>query len=208
MARTKIISFVSVILMTSLACNFLTSSKFLEQKLKPSKHLYTISGTLNPAREITVPGDTRVLILWTVLSEDPGYGYIFGEGTVDFVNYSFTINFDEPPPTEAMNRLDDLNLGYGRVILTANQRWNGKLPEASFSKDEIIGIAGSYFIFYIDGKVNSVKNADWLSDFSQGYSVGREVKMSSGFDKFKLVAPNTIQLIIDDLDNIDIADWR
>lgn len=207
MAHTKIIIFVSVILMTSLACNFLTSSKFLDQKLKPSKPLYTISGTLNPAKEITVPGNTRVLVLWMVLPDSAGYDYIFGEGTVNFENYAFTINFDGPPPPEALNKINDTTFGVGFVILTGNQKLDGKIDRKNFPADEIIGISANYAVIYVDGSFENVPNTGWINNFGQGYSVGQGVDMPEGFDEFKPVAPNKIQIIIDDFKNIKFLNF-
>jgi len=205
MNRSKIIILISASLTLSIACQFISSSTPLNQTKSTPKPLYTLSGTLHPAREITIPRNIRVLVLWTILTEDPAYLYIFGEGKLDFQNYTFVINLNAPPPTEAMNRLDNFALGYGRVILTANQRWNGKIPVDSFSKDDIIGLAASHLVFYINGDVNSVSGTEWLNLFNQGYSVGKVVEMLSGPDVFEPVAPNTIQIIIDDLENIDIA---
>lgn len=194
----------SAILITSLACNFITSSKLINQKAKP---LYTISGTLHPAREITLGRNTRVLVLWIVLSEYPGQGYIFGEGTVDFANYSFVINFDEAPPPEALNEVNDSAFGVGFVILTANQKWDGKIEEADFPADEIIGISANHAVIYIDGNFKSMPDAGWINNFGQGYSVGQGVDMPEGFDEFKPVAPNKFQIIIDDFENIEILNF-
>ena len=106
-----------------------------------------------------------------------------------------------------MNQLDGLSLAYGRVILTSNQKWNKRIPADSFNKEEILGIVATNMIFFIDGDITAAPNVDWLSAFNQGYSVAREVKMDSGFDKFEPAPPDSLQLIIDDIDNIEVADW-
>jgi hypothetical protein len=200
----KITSLTALSLMVTLACSFLTSSPLL----KTPEPLYSISGTLHPARETTLPGNTRVLVLWTVVSEDDPHLYIFGEGTLNFKNYTFSIPLYGPPPAEAINQLEGLSLGYGRVILTADQKLKKSIPPDSFTREEILGIVASDMIFYIDGDTSAAPNVDWLTAFDQGYSVAREVRIDSGSDKFEPAAPGSLQLIIDDLDNIEVANWR
>ena len=203
----KIVSLVAASLAITLACTLVTSSPLLQRSANTSEPFFTISGTLNPVSETTIPGNTRVLVLWTVLSSEPEYLYVFGEGTLDFQNYTFVIHFDGPPPNEVMNQIEDLSLGYGRVILTSNQKWHGQIFQDSFSRDEILGIAASDLILFIDGNVDSVPNVDWLKNVGQGFSVIREIKASSGSETFELVDPASMHIIIDDLDNIEIADW-
>ncbi len=199
--KTIRLVFLAAVLISVLACNSLGTPT------PPKEHLYTVSGTLHPAREITMPKNTRVVVLWTVLSGETGYGYVFGEGTIDFLNYAFTIHFDEPPPIEAINQMGDLSFGYGRVILTANQKWHQKIPAESFTKKDIIGIVASDMIFYIDGNTDTLTDVSWMKDFGQGYNLAREVKNPSGSDSFAPASPNSLQMIIDDINNIEVANW-
>ncbi len=200
----KIIPLVAVSLAVTLACSFVTTSPLLAQK----EPLYAIAGSLNPTREITVPAKSRVLVLWMVSGTDPDSAYIFGEGTVDFENYSFVIEFDEPPPPEALNHTDDVSFGMGFVILTANQKWDtgtsfDELPE------DILGISANHLVIYMDGNFDALPNADWFAGFNQGYNVGQVVDVPDPavFDKVVPAAPNSIQIIIDDLENIKFLNF-
>lgn len=193
--------FLTAVLVSILACSSLGTPT------PPKEHLYTVSGTLHPAHETTMPKNTRVLVLWTVITGETGYGYIFGEGTIDFVNYTFTVHFDEPPPSEAMNLINNLTFAYGRVILTVNQKWHGKISQDLFTKKDILGIVASDMIFYIYAKAD-IPDVSWMKDFGQGYSLARKIKNPDGNDSFAPASPTSLQMIIDDLDNIDIAQLR
>ncbi len=201
----KIMPLVAAALVLTLACSFITSSPYVSRK----EPLYTISGSLNPAREITMPANTRVLVLWFVSATDPDSAYIFGEGTVDFVNYSFVIEFDEPPPPEALNRVGNSSFGMGFVILTANQKWNGWISGEDFQAQEILGISANHAVIYIDGNFDTLPDVGWFADFQQGYNVGQGVDVPEPevFDKFKPVSPDSIQVIIDDFKNIKLLNF-
>lgn len=205
MVRMKSIPIVlAVAMLLAASCNL--SPQFGNQKVSPSEPVYTISGTLHPAREITLPVKTRVLVMWMVLAEDPGYIYIFGEGDLDFDNYSFVLHFYEAPPPEALNKIDDSVFGLGFVILT-NQNWEGKMEEENFPTEEIIGISANHAVIYVDGSFEDVPDTGRVADFDQGYNVGEGVDVPDDFDIFKPVTPDKIQIIIDDFENIEFLNF-
>jgi hypothetical protein len=203
--KTKLLAAVSLIM--ALACSSLPSILLPDQRAQNSQPLYAISGTLNPAREITLPGNTRVLVMWMVLREDPGYIYFYGEGVLNFTNYAFEIDFDEPPPPEALNKFGGSLLGIGFVVLTANQKWDSKIDADDFPTADILGISANHAVIYVDGSFQNVPDAGWVNNFKPGFNVGRGVDLPEGFDQFEPVSPNEIQIIIDDFKNIKFLNW-
>lgn len=202
----KVLRFIGLFAMISLACAFATSLPFVQKVTSsptPNKFSYTISGTLNPARETTIPRNTRALVVWMV-SEGDDHGYIFGEGKLDFERYRFSIHFDEPPPSEALNRVDDSSFGLGLVILTSNQKLGGRIDGDAFAPDGFIGISANHAVIFLDGNFESLEDSGWFKAFNQGYNVGRGLDLPEPevFDIFQPVSPESMQIIIDDPRNI------
>lgn len=194
-----------------LACSFIPSPTLLDRIKEagaPEEHLYTVSGTLHPAGEITLSENTRVTVLWLVLSGGRDYiGYTFGEGKVDFKNRSFEVNFDEPPPSGAVNQIDDKVLGVGFVILTDSHEWDGEIPMEAYTSENILGISANHAVIYIDGDIETFSDPEWLDYFEYGYNVGEGVDLPEGLDEFRPVDPHSIQIIIDDFENMEFLNF-
>jgi photosystem II stability/assembly factor-like uncharacterized protein len=177
--------------------------------LRPAEFPFRASGTLNYRKQIQLPENARIMVLWSVTAVDPDYGYVFGEGTMNFNNNSFNLVFDEPPPSEALNWVGSSALGVGIVIITADQtlKSGNKLPE-SFSTADILGAAGQYGIIYVNGSFEMLEKGGWFNEFNQGYSAGKGVDIpDTVFDGFEPIDPATIKIIIDDLENIEFVNW-
>ena len=207
----KVLRFIALFSMISLACAFAASLPFAQKVTvspTPNPFSYTISGTLNPARETTIPRKTRALVMWLV-SEGEDHGYIFGEGKLDFERYRFSIHFDEPPPAEALNAVDESSLGMGFVILTSNQKLGGRIDGDALASGDLIGISANHAVIFIDGDFKSLEKPDWFKSFNQGYNVGRGLDLPepATFDIFQPVSPDSMQIIIDDPRNIKMLNF-
>jgi competence protein ComEC len=167
---------------------------------------FTVSGTLDFRKQVELPEDARVIVIWGVSSTYPDYDYLFGEGRIDFENNTFEIVFDEAPPDEALNRLDSDALGVGTVMITTDQTLEpGKISMEAFSKVDILGASGQYGVIYREG---NFANVPWSNEFHQGYGVGKGIDLPDGtFDIFEPADRTTIEIIIDDIKNIKFVNW-
>ena len=186
-----------------------TEMLYEKPTLVPLEIPFKVSGTLNYRKQIQLPENSRVIVLWTVTAVYPDYGYVFGEGTIDFSNNTFDIEFDEPPPFEALNWLASDALGVGTVIITTDQTLeSGKILQENFSTADIQGASGQYGIIYVNGNFETLEMADWINKFNQGYSAGKGIEIpNSVFDGFEPIDPTTIEIIIDDFENIEFVNW-
>jgi hypothetical protein len=176
--------------------------------LRPAEFPFTASGTMKDRKQIQLPENARVVVVWVVTAGNPNYDYVFGEGTIDYGNKSFKIEFDEPPPSEALNWYDSGALGVGIVLITTGQRLeNGVFSPDSVINTDVLGASGQYCIIYAEGNFETLGMGSWLKDFNQGYSVGKGIKIPSDFDGFEPIDPTTIEIIIDDLENIEFVNW-
>jgi hypothetical protein len=162
---------------------------------------FVVSGTIQNNTGAPIPANTRLLTAWTVTSGSPDYSYVFGEGTIDAAAGTFRIEFDQPPPSAAIN---SGGLGVGVVFATTNPAiMSGTRLEDQ--PEGVIGLAGRYGVIYIVDP--STQLHDWAGEFETGYNVGVGVDVQEGFDQFQPTSPSTVVLIIDDLENIDIVNW-
>ena len=95
------------------------------------------------------------------------------------------------------------------MIVTTDQTLQpGILSPESFSEPDILGASGQYSILYVSGNFETLDREDWFTGFNQGYSVGKGIDIpDSVFDGFEPVDPTTIEIIIDDLENIEFVNW-
>ena len=182
------------------ACSFNAS--------KPAP-MFKVSGTLNYQKQITLPENSRVIVIWQVTADDPDYGHVYGEGKIYSENNTFEIEFDSPPPSEALNWSGSSALGVGFVIITTDQSIEtGKLTSDAFSTDVILGASGQYALIYVNGKFELMEERYWFTDYIQGYSVGKGVDIpDSVFDGFEPVDPTAMEIIIDDFEDIEFPNW-
>ena len=186
-----------------------TKTLFERPTLVPLKIPFKVSGPLNFRKHIQLPENARVLVVWSVTAGYPDYSYVFGEGTIDINNNSFEIEFDKLPPPESLNWYDSGVLGVGTVIITTNQalKTGSMLPE-SFSESDILGASGQYSIIYVNGNFETLGGLNWCNQFNQGYSAGKGIVIpNSAFDGFEPINQTTIEIIMDDLENILFVNW-
>jgi hypothetical protein len=163
---------------------------------------FTVTGALDNVAGTSIPSNARVVVAWVVTATSPDYTYIFGEGTV--TGSTFQVTFHDPPPAAALNAGE---LGVGIVVLTTSAALQPgvHLEDASVDPSELLGATGRYAIIYKASE--PVAQVDWGSAFPLGFGVGVGVERPGDFDAFAPVAPNTLELIVDDLVNIDFVNW-
>ena len=164
---------------------------------------YVVSGTLKDNQQAQLPEDIRVLIFWVVSATSPDYTYVFGEGTIDAENMTFEIVLGSDPPVEALN---SEALGVGIILVTADvDLKEGIVPQDYDYYENTLGAAGQYGIIFTNNKTADFEG--WPEQFPEGYGVGKGVKVPGTFDAFEPVDPSSVEIIIDDLDNIELVNW-
>ena len=168
----------------------------------------TVSGTLTGPNVATLPEGARVAVLWTADDGEGDYGYVFGSGTIDRASGRFTLTLPQRPPEAALNAAGSYRLGVGVifVIEPGTTLPEGRLEADEFPYEAIIGAAGRYAVIYTAGDRDDAPTG-WWRTFPQGYAVGRGVTHEETYDEFEPVAANSVQLIIDDPENIEFVNW-
>jgi hypothetical protein len=163
---------------------------------------FVVSGTIQNNTGQPIPAGTRLLVGWTVSSGDPDYAYTFGEGTIDPAAGTFRIEFNDPPPPEALNTG---GLGVGIIVATTNPAVGNGYHLDQLSPSEVVGAAGRYGIIYIADP--NIQIPLWATAFTAGYGVGVGVDVVNGPDTFQPTSQTGVVLILDNLANIDFVDW-
>lgn len=164
---------------------------------------FVVTGPIQNNTQAAIPADARVVVVWTVSSGTPDYGYVFGEGTLDRNAGTFRIQFDGPPPAEALNAGV---LGVGLVVATTDQ----SLRNGDFLTDPptgFVGITAQHAVIFVSSRQDAMQLLDWAAAFGDGYSVGAGVEVPGTFDKFAPVSPSSAVLIVDDFANIELVNW-
>lgn len=164
---------------------------------------FVVTGAIQNNTQAAIPADARVVVVWTVSSGTPDYGYVFGEGVLDRNAGTFRVQFDGPPPAEALNAGV---LGVGLVVATTDQSLqNGDVltdPPTGF-----VGITAQHAVIFVSSRQHAMQLLDWAAAFGDGYSVGVGVEVPGTFDKFEPASPSSALLIVDDLANIEVVNW-
>ena len=166
---------------------------------------FVVSGTLRNDKQIQLPENLRVLVFWNV-GADPDYSYFFGEGTVDTEDMTFEIVFAEDPPSDALT-VDALGVGY--IILTTDlDLEEGIIPQEYDFAQDFLGAAGQYVVVFTNDKIADLEELEWSQQFPKGYGVGKGIKIpNSTFDGFESVDPSSVEIIVDDIENIEFVNW-
>ena len=166
---------------------------------------FVVSGTLKNDGQIQLPENLRVLVLWNV-GADPDYNYFFGEGTVNAEDMTFEIVFDKDPPSEALTANA---LGVGYIILTTDSDLEeGIVPQDYDYSQNTLGAAGQYGVVFTNDKIADIEELEWPQQFPKGYGVGKGVAIpDANFDAFEPVDPSSVEIIVDDPENIEFVNW-
>ena len=164
---------------------------------------FVVTGPVQNNSQAAIPADARVVVVWTVSSGSPDYGYVFGEGVLDRSTGTFRVQFDDPPPAAALNAGV---LGVGLVVATTDQ----SLQDGDVLTDPptgFVGITAHHAVIFASNRQNAAQLLGWAAAFDDGYSVGVGVQVPGTFDKFEPASPSSAVLIVDDWSNIDIVNW-
>jgi len=165
----------------------------------------TVSGTITNRSGAAIPASARALVLWFGDDGSGDYAYVFGEGSIDGATNRFTITLDQNPPRAAV---PSARLGVAFVILTTDQGLQpGRIPEGSGYLSSVIGVTAQHAVIYLEDDPGSFGSA-WPARFRPGYNVGIGVKVPGAtFDDFAPAGLNSMELIVDDLENIETVNW-
>ena len=168
---------------------------------------FDISGTLAGPQLASLPAGSRVVVLWVVTSGSPDYTYIYGQGTIDAANGRFSVRLPDAPPAAALNAYG-VGVGIPIVIPPGVTLPNGRVTDDAALEAAALGAAGNYAVIYTAGaRPAGFTGIPWIDAFPLGYGVGRGIDLSGSFDGFEPVGSTTIEMIIDDIDNIDFVNW-
>ena len=173
----------------------------------PVEPLFVVSGHVRDPNGSLAGSDARVVGIWTGDIGEGDYSYVFGLGDIDLEAGTFRIEFVEEPPSEAL--LGDL-LGVGLLAVVDDSNLEeGLLPDDAF--DEILGAAPRHWIVFKreDEEIIEALHEEvpWLKEFGNGYSVGKGIEIPDDFDGFEPVDPGSVEIIIDDLENLNFVNW-
>lgn len=163
---------------------------------------YSFTGKISNPKNISIPDDAYLSVVWLVNSEPPEYTYYHGNGYIDKTTNTFTFGFNNELPIDATNHLigDDRLLGVGYVILfTSPSKYSGKhiIKNEDFPPGfKLWGAINWSGIIYKKGE-QSDDNFTWPKKFNQGYTYGVGVEASRALDEFTPAAPNNMVLSID-----------
>jgi hypothetical protein len=142
------------------------------------------------------PATGSTVVIWVVSSGSPDYIYKFGQGTS--TGAQFIASFSTVPPAAAIN---SYGIGIGIVAVLAP----GTTIPADGMIDEMVldgaGFTTDYAIIY---KTATATNLSWTVSFPVGYSCGRCVRASSGFDSFEVTTCSTVEV---DMTPTDACNW-
>jgi hypothetical protein len=176
----------------------------------PSGTSLTVSGKVTLKKQITVPPTATFTVLWVISAGSPDYEYVYGNGTIDFTNKTFSIVFTKAPPDSALNNYTS-TLGLGVGMMYVSDLPLGQ-PRVVTEKDagNFYGAVNNADIIYIKGNPKDFSNpkSSWPSAFPSGYSVGKGVKNPGTFDSFVPADPTNLELIIsDDPNDVENPNW-
>ena len=177
-----------------------------ESTTEPKKETdtFTVAGTIENTKGITLTDDMGIYVMWSVTSGSPDYTYVWGKGSFDKNKMTFKVELPLIPPEEALN---NKTIGVGQVFLLKDKSLQeGKLP-LQYDRNKFVGATGWYAIIY---KKNDSTDSeiDWLPLFDKGFNIGVGVEGSGTFDSFKPIEQGEkMKLIIDDLLKVKFVNW-
>ena len=169
--------------------------------------LFVVSGHVRDPNGSLAGSNARVVGIWTADAGEGDYAYVFGLSEIDLEAGTFRMEFREEPPSEAL--LGNL-LGVGLLAVVDDSNLEeGILPDDAF--DEVLGAAPRHSIVFKREDEEAIEalheGVPWLKEFGYGYSVGKGIEIPDDFDGFEPVDPGSVEIIIDDLENLNLVNW-
>ena len=169
----------------------------------PAGEELLVSGTIQNNTQTPIPANARLLVAWAVFT-GTDHTYVFGEGTINRADETFSVTLPDAPPTAALNA--DA-VGVGIIFVTTNSSITTGWDVEAIPPSDVIGAAGAYGIIYVADEMQAQALANWTGDFEHGYGVGQGQAVQGSFDIFVPADPGSVVLIIDDLNNIEFVNW-
>jgi hypothetical protein len=149
-----------------------------------------------------VPETAKAVVVWSVSSGTPDYGYIYGEGTA--TRGGFSVAFDAPPPPEAVN---SYGVAVGELVLVPSSFEVPKGKITSSEQIELLGISTRHAVIW---KAGSPERINWMQKFPDGFACG-QCKAATGeetFDSYEPVSCSEIEIeTATDLDTLEGCNW-
>ncbi len=169
--------------------------------------LFIVSGHVRDPNGSLAGSNARVVGIWIADAGEGDYAYVFGSGEIDLEAGTFRMEFREEPPSEAL--LGNL-LGVGLLaVVNDSNLEEGILPDDAF--DEVLGAAPRHSIVFKREDEEFIEalheGVPWLKEFGYGYSVGKGIEIPDDSDGFEPVDPGSVEIIIDDLENLNLVNW-
>ena len=169
--------------------------------------LFVVSGHVRDPNGSLAGSNARVVGIWTADAGEGDYAYVFGSGEIDLEAGTFRMEFVEEPPSEAL--LGDL-LGVGLLAVVDDSNLEEGVLSDDYD-DKFLGAAPRHWIVFFNRENENAEEALeavlWLKEFGYGYSVGKGIEIPDDFDGFEPVDPGSVEIIIDDLENLDLVNW-
>jgi hypothetical protein len=163
--------------------------------------LFSITGAIRNDNQVVIPPTARLYAIWSISSGSPDYSYLFGTGTINTVNNTFSFSLTTPPPMAALNA-NELGIAY-LMLIDADipmGKLDQELEDSLFSQGKFFGAINDRAIVYVNGSPDTANyNRSWVKDFNfkPGYNFGKGwYNPGPGFDGF---TPDSgpIELLID-----------
>ena len=167
--------------------------------------LFVVSGRVQNPKGIPLGSGARVAGFWVGDVGEGDFAYVFGSGEIDQEAGTFRMTFHaEPPDSASFGGI----FGVGALILVDAPLEEGLLPDGFFDSDAILGASPRHYVIFNSRDPELLENVPWLEPFPQGYSVGRGIQIPDFvFDGFEPADPDSVEIIIDDLENLDFVNW-
>ncbi len=170
---------------------------------------FVVSGkiTNNTGKDIS---GAEIIAFWGVVTGSPDYSYVFGK-TVPDKDGTFELVFDRDPPAEALNSISGGVVGVAYIVVVMPSELTeeeGVLSEDYDYENLTIGGAPRHcVIFSVNYKIDEGGELVWPTLF-EGYGVGKGKEIEdSPFEEFEPVDSNTVEIIIDSIENLQFVNW-
>lgn len=191
-----------------LVCLFISLtvlSSCSKDKSNYNPHVITVNGGFNFQKFTLIPDDAKVYVVWGVGTASE-YDYVYGEGKLNKDKSSYTISFDDSPPSIALNRN---RFGVGTVVITdGTELEEGILDQTLDFSSIILGASTTQAIFY---KTESTKSLQmWAAGFPPGFMIadGMDENSDEVDDFFVPSMESELEVEINDFNALEFVQWR
>lgn len=156
---------------------FVTKSGKSVISISKSSPIFSISGDIVFLKNIKIPANHRLSVVWQ--TSDTTVGYVWGEGKIDEFNKTFTINFPAYMPDEIIQHFvvcNDLSGGIGYIYLHSDNKIISGVTTLPYRRPQnTIGIVKDRALVYLFG-MPLIENHEsnsclWNNSFSLGYNL-------------------------------------